>query len=427
VAGDGRVGLCRWLARGHEPEPCLTRCVVGLQRGLCPPEEQTHFGLAIEPRFALTCGRGVAGKFKRDFFVERTNIGGGLSELGGGDSSAGPWFAASDSHQGSDYRAQRIGPAEAHNTGVPGRSEAPVPSGAQTVVFIECRVERCVVTRRQRARQRGVGFVDDCDREIFEHRYVGSLQETEGRGKHLMLKVGVVGSAERSAERELAVQHARCASAFGLTANETDADGGEAGLLEHVGERTHGARAERSNRSEENDPHAIVEQLLCGGRPGVETQRREVVVGLRAHERKMIRCDRTDHTPSGEFIKPVSRIGNIQICHEADPIEVHRCMGKHEVTLTTIERNEPLTVCPRPNAVGPEARRRHDRNPGVRQWRRDHRNGRPEIERIDLVYTPPHYGIATDGNHPIEFAQTGLTKGWLPAGVSPSSRVRALS
>ena len=75
------------------------------------------------------------------------------------------------------------------------------------------------------------------------------------------------------------------AGGLGLAPNPCQRDGREPRGFEHVGERTHGARADRSNGGEQHHVDAVVGHHLRDQRPGVEPQRGHRVVELRAHER----------------------------------------------------------------------------------------------------------------------------------------------
>ena len=133
-------------------------------------------------------------------------------------------------------------------------------AGAQTERFVDGWVQCRVVSRWQRARQRLVGFVGDGLVEVDEHGNVDSWEQGECGGEHAVLEGGVAGAAEWSAEREIAVQHARWAGTFGLSAHQTDPDGRQAGGFEGMGERTHGARAQRSNRCQQHNIDTVGQQ-----------------------------------------------------------------------------------------------------------------------------------------------------------------------
>jgi hypothetical protein len=135
---------------------------------------------------------------------------------------------------------------------------------------------RRVEARRQRARHGlFVGF--DHLGVVDEHRAGGRLQQCERAGEHVVLELRVVGSAERAAERELTVQRARRRHLLGHLPHRRQHDGGDTGSFEHVGEHTHGARAQRSNGREDHHVDAVgaaPRRLPARSRGGWWTRRR---------------------------------------------------------------------------------------------------------------------------------------------------------
>jgi hypothetical protein len=55
---------------------------------------------------------------------------------------------------------------------------------------------------------------------IDEHRHVGALEQSERAVDHVALEDGIAGLAERSTERELAVQDARRSGVDRLLADQ---------------------------------------------------------------------------------------------------------------------------------------------------------------------------------------------------------------
>ena len=110
-------------------------------------------------------------------------------------------------------------------------------------------------------------FLADHDFGVFFEDGTGfPLEQGECSAQDVVLEVGIVGLAQRSTERELAVQDSRRAHSLADCANRGDRHGGQAGGLEDVGQRTHGTRAERSNRSEEYNVNAVGLELGGAGR-----------------------------------------------------------------------------------------------------------------------------------------------------------------
>jgi hypothetical protein len=113
---------------------------------------------------------------------------------------------------------------------------------------------------RQGAAEWLVALVVDHVRVLGEHRHLGarSVEEAERRVEHAVLERRVEGPSERPAEGELAVEGTGRPSALGLAEDTHQADGGQASSLEDVGERAHGARAHRSDRSEQDQVDAVI-------------------------------------------------------------------------------------------------------------------------------------------------------------------------
>ena len=117
---------------------------------------------------------------------------------------------------------------------------------------------------------------------------VDPVEERECAPDHIGLEGGVAGLSEWAAERELAVEEPWRLDVVGLAADQGDPDGGHAGCFEDSREHTHGARAKRSDRSEENDVDSVFSKHPGGGRSGVEEDRGEGGVALRPHERDVV-------------------------------------------------------------------------------------------------------------------------------------------
>ena len=81
-----------------------------------------------------------------------------------------------------------------------------------------------------------------------------------------MLEVGLVRTPERAPEREIAEQSSWWCRSLDLAPNRAERDRDETRSFEHVGEHTHGARAERSNRREQHHVDTVAAQHAGAGR-----------------------------------------------------------------------------------------------------------------------------------------------------------------
>ena len=120
---------------------------------------------------------------------------------------------------------------------------------------------------------------------IDEHRYVGAREKLESSLEHTPLEDRVAGLAQRATEGELAVQKTGSFGVLCLFSHQRDADGGDTSRFDRMCERTHGARAERSDGGEQHHVNFVVEQLLGHCRAGVLENLREIELG--AHEREV--------------------------------------------------------------------------------------------------------------------------------------------
>ena len=85
-----------------------------------------------------------------------------------------------------------------------------------------------------------------------------------------MLKVGVERLPHRPAQWEVHVECARRTHFLHDKAHGCQYDSGQSCGFENMGKRTHGTRAEGSDRCQENDVDTIFEHLLCAGWAGVQ-------------------------------------------------------------------------------------------------------------------------------------------------------------
>ena len=185
----------------------------------------------------------MAGEGECGFFVVGAYVECGLSELCRFETNLVPSCSVDDAHEDADQFSDPVGATEPHDIGRPGRGAVPLVGGAQTERLVDGWVQRRIVSWWQRARQRLVGLVGDRFVEVDEHGNVGTSKQRECGVEHAVLEGWVAWAAERPAEREIAVQHARWAGTFGLSAHEADPDGRQTGCFQGVGERTHGTRA----------------------------------------------------------------------------------------------------------------------------------------------------------------------------------------
>jgi len=147
--------------------------------------------------------------------------------------------------------------AELRNCTVIGRT--------QTASLVDRWMHIGVISRWKSAGQDRSAVVANRFAKLLEHRPVG-IEKAEGMVEHPMLKCGVSGSSKRPPEREVAEETARGRDADNLLTNQTDGERNEALGLKDVGERTHGTRAQRSYRGQQDDVYALFLQPLRGSR-----------------------------------------------------------------------------------------------------------------------------------------------------------------
>jgi hypothetical protein len=87
---------------------------------------------------------------------------------------------------------------------------------------------------------------------LQDHRAVGPLQQKQRGQHHAALERRVTRLAERAAELCRAPQAARRAGLLHLRPHRTERHARDAAFLQHMGQRAHGARAERSDRAQQN-------------------------------------------------------------------------------------------------------------------------------------------------------------------------------
>ena len=202
--------------------------------------------------------RNVVGETECCFFVIGANVEGGRPDVDRGIGD-GPFLTIEDLCERSDECGDAFGAASSNDTGAAGSLKIPAIRSEQSQRFVGCWMKIRVEPGRERTTQRRVGLVHDRFGEVDEHGHVRRCQEIECGAQDSVLKIGVAGKTERPAERELAMQHARSATTFCLGSHEADRDRRETSMLEDVRQGTHGARAERSNRRQDDHVDAVVE------------------------------------------------------------------------------------------------------------------------------------------------------------------------
>jgi hypothetical protein len=105
---------------------------------------------------------------------------------------------------------------------------------------------RAVAGRGRNLRPNAIGEIVDDDRPVR------AFQEAQGREDHPLLKGRVVRRTKRPPQFERHPQRARRLSVLGLRPNQADRDRRDPLFLQIMPERAHGARAERSNRREDD-------------------------------------------------------------------------------------------------------------------------------------------------------------------------------
>ena len=113
------------------------------------------------------------------------------------------------------------------------------------------------MARRQRARCDRVDVIGNRFPEYLDGRLGAALDHVECVREHAVLEVGVARLSERSSEREVAEEPAWRSGTFDLGADRTEGDGSDPGGFEDMGEHTHGARAQRSDRGEHHHIDAV--------------------------------------------------------------------------------------------------------------------------------------------------------------------------
>jgi len=250
------------------------------------------------------------------------------------------------------------------------------------------------VAGRDGARHRHLFGVDDLGVRLQDGT-VG-FEQRESLVDHVALERGIARATQRSAQGEFAVQRSRRCHFLGNIAHRGQHDSGQTSGFKDVGERTHGTRAQRSNRSEENDVDCVCEQLLGACWASVEPQFRHGV-GLVACEGKVARCDIADDVCGRHFFEPVDWVHHVDVELEATVVKVRAPMAHDHVSVATVERTEPNIGLRKAILVGSMQRRRgHDGNPRLRKRFAERSEGRLFKDRHFLLGSKcSHGGIAS--------------------------------
>ena len=120
-----------------------------------------------------------------------------------------------------------------------------------------------------------------------------------------MLEFRIARLAERTPEREVAPQAAGRRRTFDLLTDRSKGDSGDSLSFEDVGERTHGTRAQWSDRGKEHDVDALITQELGAGRSGIHAEGRqlELIAGIG----EVLIGHAADHAAVGQLVEPVHR------------------------------------------------------------------------------------------------------------------------
>ena len=120
-----------------------------------------------------------------------------------------------------------------------------------------------------------------------------------------MLEFGIARLAEWTPEREVAPQAAGRRRTFDLLTDRSKGDSGDSLGFEDVGERTHGTRAQWSDRGKEHDVDALITQELGAGRSGIHAEGRqlELIAGIG----EVLIGHAADHAAVGQLVESVHR------------------------------------------------------------------------------------------------------------------------
>ena len=156
------------------------------------------------------------------------------------------------------------------------------------------------------------------------------FEERECPTQNIVLERCVLWVAEWSTEREVSPERPRWLHAFGDGKGGGEGDRRDASLFDDVGERTHGARAERSNGGEKDDIDTIRRELGRGRWAGVVNDRGDIV-GLVPSKRDMTISNRADRAVRRQLLKSIEREHDIVVEHESASVEVGAPVSEDQV------------------------------------------------------------------------------------------------
>ncbi len=346
-------------------------------------DHPARLGALEEPARAGPRGRCVIGEAQRCGLVVAPDVLGHSCRYPG-DARLLPRRALGDPDEGLDRLVDVVGvddPPGAHAVAV--TVDGPVVCGAQPPGLVDCGMRVGIAAWGQRARQHRVAVVGRWLRRS------GRRGVRRRRAARVRLAGPDAGrphrrDAERAAEREIAEQPARGSGALDLTPHRTECDRGESFGFEDVGERTHGTRAERSDRGEQHHVDALLAQPTPTGRSAVETHpaQVELVAGIG----QVPVGDGADDTLGGELVEAVEWEHDVHVVAEADRVEVGAPVtgdvvppGPVEDAVAGVDAGEVVLV-------GMVQRRRGDQGHGrLGQGRRSRERGALEHRCLDVL------------------------------------------
>ena len=134
--------------------------------------------------------------------------------------------------------------------------------------------------------------------------------------EHAVLEVGVAWPAERAPEGEVAPQPSWRRRVGDLVSLRTERHRRQTRPFEDVSERTHGTRAQRSNRRQQHHIDAVVLQPSGPGRPAVEAHPGQIE--LIASVGEVTVRNPSEGAARGKLVKTVNRKHDVQIERETD-------------------------------------------------------------------------------------------------------------
>jgi len=284
------------------------------------------------------------------------------------DAGFGPWGAFGDTDEGLDGGGDVAGRNDAARAeSAVAHLDAAVVGGEQAASLVDGGMGVGVVTRGERAGEHLVATIGDRFIEFGEDGF-GGVQQGERDVEHAVLELRIARLAERPPEREVTPQTAGRGRALDLLTDRSEGDGGYPLSLEDMGERTHGTRAQRSNRGEQHDVDTLIAQELGASWPGVHADSRQVelVAGIG----KMLIGHAADHVALGQLVESVHREHGVHVVGESRPVEVGTPVAGHVVASAVVEDAVTRVHDREVVLVGMMQRRgRHDRDRRIsKRW-----------------------------------------------------------